>query len=150
MAVRLASFAIPHAPAVPTRASGRASCRRHASQAAALDRRRDGAADQTIQPVVVAGAGAELPFVHGAPTSLHGHRVLGRCVLGKEPVPPSLLAEERQATAIAQRDAQPGVYERLPVVGVEDNVADTTLAVRGGDYPPRPRRGSIAGSDGRR
>jgi len=44
-------------------------------------------------------------------------------------------AEVRQATSIDHRDTQSSVHEGLPPVGIEDDVADGSLAMDVGDSP---------------
>ena len=43
----------------------------------ALHRRRHGAANDSIKPVIVAPLGSHLPFVHGSSTPLRLHAILG-------------------------------------------------------------------------
>ena len=47
-------------------------------------------------------------------------------------------AEDRQATAIAHGDSQAGVHERLPPVGIVDDVADRSLAMDVWNSPVEP------------
>ena len=54
-----------------------------------------------------------------------------RCSVG-------LVAKERQTAPVAHRHGQPGVDERLPVVGVEDDVPHGPLALDVGDPPVEP------------
>ncbi|MCX7429156.1 MAG: hypothetical protein NTW96_26460 [Planctomycetia bacterium] len=83
----------------------------HAGQGDALHRGRDGAADEAVEPMVVWGAGAELPFVDDSAAALGLHAVLGRDVLGEQSVLLGLIAEQRQATALAHGDEETGVAE---------------------------------------
>ena len=52
--------------------------------------------------------------------------------------------EDRQATSIAHRDTQSSVHERLPSVGIEDDLADGSLTMDVGDSPVKAH--AIAGS----
>jgi hypothetical protein len=82
-----------------------------------------GAADEAVEPVVVELGGLGLPLVDGAAAALGLDAVLGAQMLGEEAVGVRLVAEEREAAPVAHADGQPRVDERLPVVGVVDDVA---------------------------
>src|SRR5262245_29360738 len=46
----------------------------------------DGAADESVEPMIVAAFGAQLPFVHRAAPPLGLHPVFGRQMVGEQPM----------------------------------------------------------------
>ena len=119
-----------HLPAFEPQAAGAG-----AVEGDAVHGRGDGAADEAVEPVVVELRGLDLPLVDGSAAALGLDAVLGAQVLGEEPVRLGPVAEEREASLVAHGDAEAGVDERLPVVGVVDDVAHSPAAGDARDAP---------------
>lgn len=74
----------------------------------------DGTPHQAVEPVVVRPRGAEFPLVDRPATGLGLHAVLGRQVLGEQPIRLGVLAEQGQAARIAYRHGQASMWGRVP------------------------------------
>jgi len=124
----------------PAAAAGQGLAGLGAGQRGAVGAGGDGAADRAVEPMVVAGAGPQLPFVHfpaaagGADEELRGE------VVGEHPVAGRVAAEQRQAARVAQGHRQAGVDERLPEVGVVEDVA---LGLDGDGPTVAPRAATV-------
>lgn len=104
-------------------------------QRRSLHRGSDRAADNAVEPVVVATFGSQLPFVDGSPPTFGTDAELRREVLGQEAVRVGFVAEERQAATVANWRGKARVDERLPIVRIEDDVPDGSFALDVGDSP---------------
>jgi len=77
--------------------------------------RRDGAADEAIEPVVVGLGGLGVPLVDRPPVAFGDDVGFGiHHVLGKKPVLLGLVPEERQRAVVAGDGGKGGVDEGLP------------------------------------
>ncbi len=88
--------------------------------------------------MVVGLFGAGFPFVDGSPAAFGADEVLGGDLLGEHAVLIGAIAEDGEAAAVAHRNGESRMRERLPPVRVVDDVADGSLAVDGGDSPVEP------------
>ena len=68
-----------------------------------LHRRRDGASDQAVKPVIVGSLGPHLPFVHGSASAFRLHAVLGRDMFCKQPMLFRLGTPDRKASPVPHR-----------------------------------------------
>lgn len=86
--------------------------------------RRLGATHRAVERAAIGLVGGELPRVHGPAAAFRADQVLQRHVLGEEAVLDGLSAEDAQAALVADGHLEPGVHERLPVLGVALDVPD--------------------------
>ena len=79
---------------------------------------------EAVQPVVIHRLRSQFPFVDRTAAAFGLHPVFGRQMFGEEAVQIGFVAKEGEATPIAHGHGQPGMAERLPIVGVEHDVAN--------------------------
>ena len=89
--------------------------------------------------MVVLGLRPHAPLVDHAAAPLGPHPVLGGELLRQEPVRPGIASKERNASAVAHWNRQPGMDEALPEVRVEHRVPDRALSLDVRDAPVEPQ-----------
>ena len=85
--------------------------------------------------MVVHSFRSHLSLIDCTATTFGFHPILGCDVISKEAVVIGLIAKERKATSVAHGNCQASVDKRFPVVCIEDDVADCSLALDVGDTP---------------
>lgn len=78
------------------------------------------------------------PLVYLSTTTFGPNMVLRREVLGDEAMSLAVVSEQGQTSRIARGNGETGMDERLPVVGVVEQVADRVATDYGGDAPVEP------------